>query len=188
MRRSLRRPSRGGPEWTFQIWSAISSRPARNARVSDTGERSDSSRPRLSGRLGGSADKALRIRACSTKLCGRWRSNRVAAFAAILWRPWRFTADDQRATKVSVGIVPAEGADADPLQRWFSEHEDTRAVPEIARQIGEFIEAHGAKSVVLVDHIIGCPHEEGVDYPEGATCPQCPFWANRDRWSGELLR
>jgi hypothetical protein len=96
--------------------------------------------------------------------------------------------DDQRATKVAVGIVRAEGADANPLQRWFSEHADARAVPEIARQIGEFIEAHGAKSVVLVDRIIGCPHEERVDYPEGATCPQCPFWANRDRWSGELLR
>lgn len=96
--------------------------------------------------------------------------------------------DDQRATKVAVGIVPAEGAEADPLQRWFSEHEDARANPGIARQIGEFIEAHGAKSVVLVDRIIGCPHEEHVDYPEGSACPQCPFWANRDRWSGELLR
>jgi hypothetical protein len=96
--------------------------------------------------------------------------------------------DDRRATKVAVGIVPAEGAEADPLQRWFSEHEDTRADPGIARQIGEFIEAHGAKSVILVDRIIGCPHEEGVGYPEGTACPQCPFWANRDRWSGQLRR
>lgn len=95
--------------------------------------------------------------------------------------------DDQRATKVAVGIVPAEGAEADPLQRWFSGHEDARADPGIARQIGEFIEAHGAKSVALVDRIIGCPHEERIDYPEGTACPQCPFWANRDRWSGQLL-
>ena len=27
-----------------------------------------------------------------------------------------------------------------------------------------------------------------LDYPDGTACPQCPFWANRDRWSGELLR
>jgi len=92
--------------------------------------------------------------------------------------------DDQRATKVAVGIVPAEGADADPLQRWFSDDADARSDPEIARQIAEFIETHAAKSVVLIDRILGCPHEEGVDYPEGTMCPRCPFWANRDRWSG----
>jgi hypothetical protein len=95
--------------------------------------------------------------------------------------------DDQVATKVAVGIVPAEGAEANPLQRWFSEN-DVRAEADIVRQIGEFIEAHGARSVVLVDRIIGCPHEERIDYPEGSACPQCPFWANRDRWSGQILR
>jgi hypothetical protein len=96
--------------------------------------------------------------------------------------------DDQHATKVAVGIVPAEGAEADPLQRWFSEVTDVRSDPDIARRISDFIATHAAKSVVLVDRIIGCPHEEQVDYPAGTACPQCPFWANRDRWSGELLR
>lgn len=93
--------------------------------------------------------------------------------------------DDQRATKVAVGILPAEGKEADPLQRWFSDHADARSDPEIARQISEFIATHAAKSVVLMDRILGCPHEERVDYPEGGACPQCPFWANRDRWSGQ---
>jgi hypothetical protein len=96
--------------------------------------------------------------------------------------------DDQRATKVAVGIVPAEGAEANPLQRWFSENTDVRSDPEIARQIDDFIATHQAVSVALADRIIGCPHEERVDYPEGTACPQCPFWANRDRWSGELRR
>ena len=97
--------------------------------------------------------------------------------------------DDRRATKVAVGIVRAEGADADPLERWRSTETDARSDAAIARQIGEFIETHAARSVVLFDRIIGCPHEEGIDYPEGGgTCPRCPFWANRDRWSGELLR
>jgi hypothetical protein len=81
--------------------------------------------------------------------------------------------DDQRATKVAVGIVPAEGAEADPLQRWFSEEADVRSDPDIARGIIEFIETHAAKSVVLMDRIIGCPHEEEVDYPVGTACPQC---------------
>ena len=51
-----------------------------------------------------------------------------------------------------------------------------------------FVEENGAKSVVLSDGIIGCPHEEGKDYPEGETCPECPYWANRDRWTGELIQ
>ena len=96
--------------------------------------------------------------------------------------------DDQRATKIAVGIVPAEDAEADPLQRWFSENTDVRSDPEIARQIAAFIDTHQAVSVALVDRIIGCPHEEGVDYPVGNACPQCPFWANRDRWSSEARR
>lgn len=96
--------------------------------------------------------------------------------------------DDRRATKVAVGIVRTGGAEADPLERWSSGETDARSDVAIARQIGEFIATHAAKSVVLVDRIIGCPHEERVDYPEGVACPHCPFWANRDRWSGELLR
>ena len=107
-----------------------------------------------------------------------WRGYPVATVAF-------YGPDDQHATKVAVGIVPAEGADPDPLQRGSSEHTDARSDPDMTRRIREFIESHAAKSVVLVDRIIGCPHEERVDYPAGTTCPHCPFWAS---WSGELLR
>ena len=95
--------------------------------------------------------------------------------------------DDEHATKVAVGIVPAEGMEADPLQCWFAEQADVRSDPDIAHRIAQFIETHAAKSVVLMDRIIGCPHEETVDYPAGTACPHCPFWVNRDRWSGEVL-
>jgi hypothetical protein len=30
-----------------------------------------------------------------------------------------------------------------------------------------FLKEHTAKSVIVTDGIIGCPHEEGIDYPEG---------------------
>jgi hypothetical protein len=94
--------------------------------------------------------------------------------------------DDQRASKVSVGIVPAEGADIAELERWNSDSNDVRNDPGIVEAVLHFIERHGAKTVVGVDRIIGCPHEEGVDYPEGQTCPTCLYWAGRDRWSGEV--
>jgi hypothetical protein len=94
--------------------------------------------------------------------------------------------DDRRATKVSVGIIDTEDSEADHLERWFSETTDVRTDPTIIEAILRFIEEHGAKSIAAVDRIIGCPHEEGIDYPEGRKCPQCSFWANRDRWSGKV--
>jgi len=96
--------------------------------------------------------------------------------------------DDRRASKVAVGIVPAEGAEAAELARWFSEDGDVREDVAVANAIRAFIEGHGAKSVIMADRIIGCPHEEGTDYPSGKNCPACPFWATRDRWSGDVLR
>ena len=95
--------------------------------------------------------------------------------------------DDTHATKVAVGIVAAEGARAEALERWFAEERDVRSDPAIERAILDFIQRHGVKSVVMTDRIIGCPHEEGVDYPEGQACPRCLFWAHRDRWTGEVI-
>jgi hypothetical protein len=95
--------------------------------------------------------------------------------------------DNLRATKVAVGIVLGEGAEPEVMERWFVEEGDVRTDREIGRQILEFIQGHSAKSVVMTDRIIGCPHEEGVDYPTGQVCPHCPFWSYRDRWTGEVL-
>jgi hypothetical protein len=94
--------------------------------------------------------------------------------------------DDTRAAKVAVGSVAHEGAGANAVERWFCKTTDVRTDPEVTEAIVRFIDQHGARSVAAVDRIIGCPHEEGIDYPDGGKCPQCPFWANRDRWSGEL--
>lgn len=95
--------------------------------------------------------------------------------------------DDRRASKVAVGIVPSDGVEPTDLRRWFSEQGDVRDDVEIAAAIQEFVDQHGVKTVVMTDRLIGCPHEEGIDYPAGETCPSCPFWATRDRWSGKTL-
>jgi len=94
--------------------------------------------------------------------------------------------DDQHATKAAVGIVMIEGGEAEVLKRWFSDG-DVRNDPVIAAEMVEFIQLHGARSVVIADRIMGCPHEEGTDYPEGAECPACPFWAGRDRFTGKII-
>ena len=94
--------------------------------------------------------------------------------------------DDRYASKVAVGVIAEEGEEALALERWFSGGIDVRYDPEIGEAISRFIEQYDVKSVAVTDGIIGCPHEEGADY-EGATCPKCPFWANRDRFTGEII-
>lgn len=95
--------------------------------------------------------------------------------------------DASRASKVAVGIVPAEDEEVTELRTWSSDTADLRYDHAVTNEILAFIEEQGAKSAVMSPGIIGCPHEEGIDYPEGEVCPDCPYWATRDRWTGEEL-
>jgi hypothetical protein len=94
--------------------------------------------------------------------------------------------DDQTATKVAVGIIDHRDEVVE-LKRWLVRDQDVRIDRAINNEILSFIKERNVKRVAIAGRIIGCPHEEGIDYPEESTCPQCPFWANRDRWTGELL-
>ena len=40
------------------------------------------------------------------------------------------------------------------------------------QNIHAFINMQDADEIVTADRIIGCPHEEGIDYPLGRACPQ----------------
>ena len=93
--------------------------------------------------------------------------------------------DDQCATKVAVGIVIDEAGEPN-IRRWVADH-DVRKDRDIMDEVLGFARSNAVRSVVMTESIIGCPHEEGSDYPEGEKCPQCPFWAFRDRWSGEVI-
>ncbi len=96
--------------------------------------------------------------------------------------------DDQFATKVAVGVLLTEAdREANHIKRWFSTGQDVRYDPAIHQEILEYIRPFNPRRLAMLDRIIGCPHESGIDYPEGETCPQCPFWANRDRWTGETI-
>ena len=53
--------------------------------------------------------------------------------------------DDRKATKVSVGIVPAENAQPSAIKRWFSEDSDTRMDRIVNEGIVAFIKDSGGK-------------------------------------------
>jgi len=95
--------------------------------------------------------------------------------------------DETRATKVAVGIVD-KGDKVLQLETWFSETEDVRRDQTVGRAILEYTRSHKVRSLAMTERIIGCPHEEGIDYPAGSACPRCPFWSNRDRWTGKVIR
>lgn len=96
--------------------------------------------------------------------------------------------DNTVASKVAVGIVMGEDEEPVVMQRWFSDQTDVRRDSEIGAEIIEFIRPYGVKSVVATDRIIGCPHEAGKDYPVGQSCPKCPFWQGRDRFTHEVIQ
>ena len=99
-----------------------------------------------------------------------------------------YGSNDKLATKVVVSIILTENNEPDVLKRWFSEGDlDVRHDPAIGEQILAFLKPYAARSTVVTDGTIGCPHEEGTDYPEGASCPQCPYWAGRDRFTHERI-
>jgi hypothetical protein len=88
------------------------------------------------------------------------------------------------ASKVAVGILARDGAEPDPLERYYSSQVDVRKNPEVLKTVLALLEQHQVKTVVMVDRIFGCPHEEGIDYAEGQSCPRCLYWHGRNRFTG----
>ena len=52
----------------------------------------------------------------------------------------------------------------------------------IGDAVARFFRIHAPARIAVMHSIFGCPHEEGIDYPDGGVCPQCPFWATHDRF------
>ena len=95
--------------------------------------------------------------------------------------------DDTFASKVVAAIVIDDSNAIEDIKKWHSEDYDLRKDLSVLEEILTFIKQHHALSVAIADRIIGCPHEEGIDYPEGQACPSCVFWKDRDRFTGERI-
>jgi hypothetical protein len=88
--------------------------------------------------------------------------------------------DDQRATKIVVGISPSPAAGITETRIWRGDT-DVREDAGMLAEVLAFLSEKQTRSLVVTDGIYGCPHEEGVDYPEGEACAACAFWRGRDR-------
>lgn len=90
--------------------------------------------------------------------------------------------NDKRASKAVLGIFLRDG-DPGTIHRYLSKAADARYKIDIQESILARLREHDVRSVIMMEKLFGCPHEEGIDYPEGTPCPQCPFWKDRDRFA-----
>jgi hypothetical protein len=67
------------------------------------------------------------------------------------------------------------------MTRWHSPNLDIRRNAVVMEEIVKLVRRRQVRSIGMTEQILGCPHEEGIDYPAGNVCPQCPFWAGRPR-------
>jgi len=51
--------------------------------------------------------------------------------------------------------------------------------PQVKDDIQKLFQQHDVQSVVASDGNMGCPHEEGEDFPHGEDCPFCPYWKGK---------
>ena len=92
--------------------------------------------------------------------------------------------DHQTATKLVVSIFKKPGKrEPAAMHKWTIASGDIRQDPVVAEAAASFIKSHYVMESISHGGILGCPHEEGVDYSLGGTCPQCPFWDNIDRFT-----
>ena len=72
--------------------------------------------------------------------------------------------DDKTTTKIVAGVIKEEGAEA-IIKRWVAT--DVTTNPKVQKEIDKFFKKHGVKQVGMTEGNLGCPHEEGKDFPDG---------------------
>jgi hypothetical protein len=84
--------------------------------------------------------------------------------------------DDRTPTKIAVSVLN-QAQEVLAIERWTGSN--VANSPEVKAGIDAFITKHRVKEIVINEKIMGCPHEEGIDFPEGEDCPFCPFWQGK---------
>jgi hypothetical protein len=84
--------------------------------------------------------------------------------------------DDKTTTKIVAGVVMEAGAEP-IIKRWVAT--DVTTSPKVHSEIETFFKRYGVERVAMSEGNIGCPHEEGEDFPVGGDCPFCPWWKGK---------
>jgi len=90
---------------------------------------------------------------------------------------------DKLATKLVASVFPTARLELNAIRKWTTNQGDIRENAAIRDELSAFLKENNVAHAVVTEEILGCPHEEGVDYPVGTVCPHCPFWAKRPRFA-----
>ena len=85
-----------------------------------------------------------------------------------------FGPDDEKITKV-IAVVISNQTSTPILKTWVTP--DFKTDSKVVKDIAQYFLVNEISEVLMTDGVVGCPHDEGIDYPMGETCPHCPFWA-----------
>src|SRR3954465_1281887 len=79
--------------------------------------------------------------------------------------------DDRRATKLVAAVIAREDDPPSDLRRYLAAEGDVRQDPTILEEVVLLFEAHGVRSVVMVDRIIArAPRARARDAAVGVSC------------------
>src|SRR5262249_52825941 len=84
--------------------------------------------------------------------------------------------DDKTTTKIAAGVILNDGPE--PILK-RSVVTDVTTHAKAQQEMRDFFLQHGVQSVAMSEGNLGCPHEEGEDFPHGEDCPFCPFWKGK---------
>ncbi len=98
--------------------------------------------------------------------------------------PWNFPIgtvalygpDEKTTTKIVASVIQSE--DSEPIMERFVGI-NVKDDPAVIAKITAFFDEHNVTRVAATDENMGCPHEEGEEFPIGEDCPFCPFWKGK---------
>lgn len=81
--------------------------------------------------------------------------------------------DDTVPTKITARVITDDDTEL-AARHWIGTN--VTDSPKVKDELREFFHQHGVMTILVGSGNIGCPHEEGLDFPHGEDCPFCLFW------------
>ena len=106
----------------------------------------------------------------------RYEQSTQSAFEYPIGTVAMYGPDDQTTTKIVASVITS--ADSEPILERFV-GTGIADDPAVRDKIGTFFANRGVTRVAATDQNMGCPHEEGEDFPVGEDCPFCPYWKGK---------
>lgn len=94
--------------------------------------------------------------------------------------------DETSASKAQVSIFNEEDQGSPVVRTWAKDEGDLRDDLKFLQELVQLLKEQNVERIAMTNEIVGCPHEEGVDFPNGFPCPECHYWAYKNPNPSEM--